>query len=247
MATNTKIEKALYGPSLAEVALGAILGLVFGVVVAAVYLVFKPVETVKQLPKEISRSTIYFQPGSDSSTKGKTWSAKHKQFLAGAAFQVSEDELNAWATAGGTPPPPPKPAAKPADKGKPAKPAEAPKPEEKAAAADAAGFIIPSTPNFRVVGDKLQIGMKCTLNYFGLTHDVVVLTTGDFRKAGDQVVFVPVTVHFGSCPLHMLPAASNALANYLLSKQKFTDEMRLAWTKVGSVTIEGGLLKFAVQ
>jgi hypothetical protein len=248
MATNTKIEKALYGPSLTEVALGAILGLILGVLAAGVYLVFKPVETVKQMPKEISRSTVYFLPGSDSSTKGKTWSAKYKQFIAGAAFQVSEDELNAWATAGGAPPPPPKPAAKPAEKGKPpAKPAEAPKAEEKAEAAPATGFLIPSTPNFRVVGDKLQIGMKCTLNYFGLTHDVVLLATGDFRKSGDQVVFVPTTVHFGSCPLHMLPAASNALAGYLLSKQKFTDEMRLAWTKLTAVTIEGGLVKFAVE
>jgi hypothetical protein len=244
MATNTKIEKALYGPSLTEVALGAVLGLLLGVVAAGVYLVFKPVETVKQMPKEISRSTVYFLPGSDSSTKGKTWSAKYKLFVAGKAFQLSEDELNAWVSAGGAPPPPPKQPAKPAEKGK---PAEAPKAEEKAEAAPATGFLIPTTPNFRVVGDKLQIGMKCTLNYFGLMHEVVVMATGDFRKAGDQVVFVPATVHFGSCPLHMLPAASNALVGYLLSKQKRTDEMSLAWTKLTAVTIEGGLVKFAVE
>ena len=232
MATNTKIEKALYGPSLVEVALGAVLGLLLGVLVAGVYLVFKPVETVKQMPKEISRSTVYYIPGSDSSTKGKAWSAKYKQFIAGKAFQLSEDELNAWAAAGGSAP-------------KSSKPAEAPKADEKAA--PSAGFIIPSSPNFRVVGDKLQIGMKCTLYYFGLTYDVMVFTTGDFRKSGDQVVFVPATVHFGSCPLQMLPAAPHALVGYLLSKQKFTDEMSLAWTKLTAVTIEGGLVKFAVE
>jgi hypothetical protein len=232
MATNTKIEKALYGPSLTEVALGAILGLLLGVVVAGVYLVFKPVETVKQMPKEISRSTVYYMTGSDSSTKGKTWSAKYKQFVAGKAVQFSEDELNAWSAAGGTAP-------------KSAKAAEAPKADDKAA--PAAGFITPAAPNFRVVGDKLQIGLKCTLNYFGLTYEVVVQATSDFRKSGDQVVFVPATVHFGSCPLHMLPAAAGALVNYLQSKQKFSDEMSLAWTKLTAVTIEGGLLKLAVE
>jgi hypothetical protein len=253
MAINKKIEKELYGPSVTEVAIGAILGLLLGVVVAGVYLVFKPVATVKAMPKEISRSTVYYLPGSESSAKSKGWQAKQKLFLAGTAVELGEDELNAWAAATGTPPAAPKPAekAKPAKPGKPGeKPKAEEKPAEKADKADAPppdGFIIPSTPNFRVVGDKLQIGMKCTLNWFGLTYDVTVMTTGAFKQSGDQVVFAPDTVYLGSCPLHLLPAASGALVNHLVTKQKVPDETRLAWTKLTSVTIEGGLLKFAVQ
>jgi hypothetical protein len=255
MAINKKIEKELYGPSVTEVALGAILGLLLGVVVAGVYLVFKPVATVKVMPKEISRSTVYYIAGSDSSTKGKAWQAKQKLFVAGTAIQLNEDELNAWAAAGGTPAAPPKPVDKPKP-AKPAKPGEKPKPEEKPAdkpadKADAPaapeGFIIPSVPNFRVVDDKLQIGMKCTLNWFGLTYDVVLIATGGFTKSGDQVVFSPSTLYLGSCPLHLLPAASGALTNYILGKQKVSDETRVAWTKLTGVTVEGGLVKFATQ
>ena len=241
---NTKLEKALYGPSMTEVALGAILGVIIGVLVAAVYLVFKPVLTVKQMPKEISRSAVYYVPGSESSAKSKGWQAKQKLFVAGSAFQMSEEELNAWAATLGAP----ASAAKPADK---AKPPGKPKPEdrggEKSAAAPAAAFLIPSAPNFRVVDGKLQIGLKCTLNYFGLTYDVTVQATGGFRKSGDQLQFEPESVFMGSCPLHLLPAASNALVTTLVAKQKTTDEMRLAWTKLTAVTVEGGVLKFAVQ
>lgn len=236
---NTKLEKALYGPSMTEVALGAILGLIIGVLVAAVYLVFKPVVIVKQLPKEISRSTVYYVPGSESSAKSKGWQAKQKLFAAGSAFQMSEEELNAWAATLGAPTSTAKPA-KPADKAKPPG-----KPEDKAAPAEA--FLIPSAPNFRIVDGKLQIGLKCTLNYFGLTYDVTVQATGNFRKSGDQLQFEPESVFMGSCPLHLLPAASNALVSALVAKQKKTDELRLAWTKLTAVTIEGGVVKFAVQ
>src|SRR5688500_75518 len=63
---DKKIEKALYGPSTTEVALGAILGLAAGLLAACVYLVFRPVLQVKEMPKEddVVRGAIYFIPGS---------------------------------------------------------------------------------------------------------------------------------------------------------------------------------------
>ena len=258
MADNKKISKALYGPSVTEVALGALLGLLVGVVAAVVFLVFKPVKQLPALPKaeEIQRSMVYYVPGLNNSTKTKGWQAKQKQFLAGSSISVVEDELNAWVAGGGagavTPPPAPaapKPAAKkPADKNK---PADKPKPDDKAAAkADAPqleGFVIPGTPNFRVVDDKLQIGMKCTLNWYGLAYETTVVTTGTFKKSGDTIVFSPETLYLGSCPLHLLPAASGQLMSTILSKQKVSDELRTAWTKLTGVTIEGGAVKFAMQ
>lgn len=235
---NKNIDKELYGPSVTEVALGAVLGLLAGVLVAAVYLVFKPVEQVKALPKEPARSVVYYIPGADSNTKSKGWQAKQKQFLAGTSITVVEDEMNAWAATLSAPAA--KPAAKPG-----AKPAPAAKPDEPKPAPE--GLIIPYTPNFKVVGDKLQIGLKCTLNWYGLTYDTTVIATGHFGKSGDQVAFVPEKFYLGSCPMHLLPGISGLIGSYVISKEKVPDEVRMAWTKLADVTIEGGAVKFSVQ
>ena len=85
---DKKIEKALYGPSLTEVGLGAVLGLVAGVLAACVFLVFfKPVMPVKEMPPKDKQvqGTIYYLLGGDSSAKSRTWSAKQKQFVAGTS------------------------------------------------------------------------------------------------------------------------------------------------------------------
>ncbi len=235
---DKKIEKALYGPSLAEVALGALLGLLAGVAAACVYLVFKPVQQVKELPKEPSRAVVYYLPGSESTAKSRGWQAKEKQLVGVASISVVEDELNAWAAASlGAPAAAakPKPAGQAGAKGDAASPAV---PE---------GFVIPGKPNFRIVGDKLQIGLKCTLNWYGFTHETTVIATGIFRKSGDAFEFSPDTLYLGSCPLHLVPAASGFLVSTITGKQKVTDELRVALTKLTAVTIEGGALKLAVQ
>src|SRR5882757_8293221 len=140
---DKKLEKALYGPSMTEVALGAVLGLIVGVLAACAYLVFKPVSQVKEMPKEVSRSVVYYIPGSESSAKAKGWQAKQKQFLSNPtfSFDLVEDDLNAWAStlaAPAAPPPVPKPGAKPAA----AAPADPAKP-----ATD--GIFNPGRPNFK--------------------------------------------------------------------------------------------------
>ena len=84
-----------------EVALGAVLGLIAGVLVACVYLVFKPVSQVKEMPPEdkIQKSMVYFIPGNESNAKSRGWQAKQKQILGSPTFTLDlvEDELNAWA------------------------------------------------------------------------------------------------------------------------------------------------------
>jgi hypothetical protein len=239
---DKKLEKALYGPSMTEVALGAVLGLIVGVLAACVYLVFKPVSQVKELPKEVSRSVVYYIPGNEGGAKSKNWQAKQKQFLSNPTFSLSlvEEELNAWAATlavptAPPPPPPAKPGAKPA-----AAPADAPKP-----ATD--GIFNPGRPNFRVVDGKLQIGGKCLLNWYGLTYEITVVTTGTFKKSGDSVVYLPDTVYLGSCPVHLLPAVSGPLMSHLISRVKVPDEIHSAWTKLASITIEGTALKFVAQ
>jgi hypothetical protein len=236
---DKKIEKALYGPSMTEVALGAVLGLVAGVLAAGVYLVFKPVSLVKEMPAEdkIVKSMIYYIPGNESSAKSRGWQAKQKTILGSPTFTVDlvEDELNAWANTLSGPAAPKAPAAPGAA------PADAAKP-----AVD--GIFNPGKPNFRVVdGDKLQIGAKCVLNWYGLTQEVTVISTGTFTKSGDTVVYTPEKLYLGSCPVHMLPSLAAPLMAHLVSKEKVPDEVRAAWAKLDSVTIEKGTLKFVAQ
>lgn len=230
MAENKKIEKALYGPSATEVALGALLGLLAGVIAACVYLVLKPVTPVKELPKEPVRGMLYYIAGSDSSTKGRTWTAKQKQFVAGTSVTLVEDELNVWAASvfGATPKAPAG-----------AKGAEAKSADD--------GIFQPGTPNFRIVGGKLQIGTKCVLNWYGLTHEVQVIATGGFERAGDRVVFKPETLHFGSCPLHLLPSVAMPLFDHLVGKKKIPDEIKSAWIKLDEVAVDGAALKLTIK
>lgn len=226
---DKKIDKALYGPSLTEVALGAVLGLIAGVLVACVYLVFKPAMLVKEMPKEPVRGVIYYIPGSESGAKNRNWSAKQKQFVAGTTITVIEDELNAWA-ASAFAAPAPKAGAKPED----AKPG-------------LDGIFNPGTPNFKITGGNIQISLKCVLNWFGLTKEVTVVSTGSMTKSGDKFTFKPATLYLGSCPLHLLPAVAGPMASTLIDKKKAPDAITSAWAKLSDVTVEGGTLKLTVQ
>jgi len=219
-----KIEKALYGPSMWEVVGGAVLGLLAGVAVACVYLVFKPVATVRELPKEQPRGMVYYLPGSDSNARSAGWLAKQNLFAAGRTVQLNEDELNAWMTASfGA--------------------VGAPKAQSEESPAAADGIIIPGKPNFKITDNRLQIGLNCTLNWFGLKTDVTVQTTGDFRKDGDHFAYVPEKSYLGSCPLHFIPGASSLLISRIAAKEKVPDEFRLAWNNLNEVVIVGGALK----
>ncbi len=223
-----KIEKALYGPSLTEVALGAILGLLAGLLVACVYLVFKPVPTVRELPKDRPRGMVYYIPGANGNSHGSGWFAKQKLFLAGKSVQLVEDELNGWVVGTVKLDAPP-----------------APTTNAKASAPAGASNAIftPSKPTFKIANDKLQIGMTCTLNWYGMMTDVVLQSTGTFTKDGDHYVYKPGTLYLGSCPLHLLPGVSNLLMAHIISTGKVPDEFRDAWYKLNDVQVRGGELK----
>jgi len=229
-----KIEKALYGPSMTEVVLGAILGLIAGVLVACVYLVFKPVPTLKELPKERPRGMVYYLPGAEGKAKGAAWQTKQKQFLSGKSVQLVEDEMNAWLAASIKLDAPP---AAPKDKPK----ANTPPPPSTGPVPDA--IFIPSKPNFKITNDKLQIGLNCTLNWYGMMTDVILQSNGTFTKDGDHFVYTPETVYLGSCPLHLLPAVSGILMSHITSEGKVPDEFRDAWYKLNDVTVSGSVLK----
>ena len=225
-----KIEKALYGPSMTEVFCGAILGLLAGVLVACIYLVFKPVPTVRAIPKDQPRGMVYYIPGSTGSSKGSAWFAKQKQFVSGKSIQLSEEELNTWVATTVKLDSPPAP--------------NKPKNDGSAGAGAASDKIFtPSKPNFKIVNDKLQIGLNCTLNWYGLMTDVILQSTGTFVRDGDHFIYKPDTLYLGSCPLQLLPGASGLLMSHIVSAGKVPDEFRDAWYKLNDVVVAGGELK----
>jgi len=242
---DKKIEKALYGPSTTEVALGALLGFIVGVVVAIGYLVWKPVQRVPALPKEVVPNVVYFIPGNESSTRARNWQAKVKTLTTGGEVAFTEEELNAFAGSLETPPAEKKPAtsAKPAPPPKPAEPAKPGDKDAKPAAPEE--MFSASGLNFKILkNDKLQISMKCALNYYGIGVEVFAVATGTFGRSGSGYAFQPETFFFGSCPLHKLPSGEAFVTARILGAFKLADLSR-TWDKVNSVKIENGLLKIS--
>lgn len=215
MARN--IDKALYGPSMFEVVCGAVLGLLAGVAVACVYLVFKPVSTVRELPKEQPRGMVYYIPGVESNAKGADWKGKLTSFASGRTVVLVEDELNMWVASSVNP--------------------DAPK------KSDSDEILIPAKPNFKIAGNQMQIGLNCTLNWYGLMRDVTFQSKGTFQKIGDHFVFVPETLYLGSCPLHFIPGASNLLVSRLVGKRKVPDELKVAWNNLNDVVVDGDAIR----
>ncbi|MBI3885646.1 MAG: hypothetical protein HY302_07960 [Opitutae bacterium] len=241
---NKKIDRALYGPGVIEVALGAVLGLALGVVVACVFLLFKPVKVVKEPPKEAEAGVVYYQPGSENLNKGRGWVQKQQALLAGGAVELSEEELNAWAAsrhpgaASATKPAAPaKPGAKPAP-GKPGPPAAAPAPEK---------FLTVGAINFRLKDGRMQLGTKVTLSAFGVAQDFPVIVTGTFAKNGATFVFNAETLYVGSCPLHKLPGVAGPLLRKAAALEPIPDELRAAWSRLTTVAIDGSTLRLAAQ
>jgi hypothetical protein len=236
---DTKIQKALYGPSPWEVATGAILGILIGVFGACVYLVIKPVEMVKLMPKEPAPNVVYFVPGQESTTKSRGWHAKQKTFVEGGDVLLSEEELNAWAKELPTPAQnqktPPKPGTT-LTKVDPAK--------DKPADPD---FLSATALNFRVKDKRLQISFKCTLDYYGIGKDVWVVATGGFARDGQHFVFDPETFYFGSCPLHRMPLISQFMAERFVSALHVSEDVRAALDKMTSASFDGDLLKISTK
>lgn len=216
--TKQKVERALYGPSISEVTLGAALSVLLGAVVAAIYLVAKPVEKVRELPKEPAGDVVYYVEGSRDSTKGKQWMRKRQMLVEGQSAEIAltEDELNAWAGGGA-------------------------KPETEGATA-AGGFVRPESVNFRVRDGLLQIGVPSKFDVFGFVLPVVLQARGVFEKQGDRFVFVAREFMVGSLPAHRLPGLEGLLGNRLLAIQNLPEDVATAWTKLADVRVEGDTL-----
>ena len=222
---SSKIDRALYGPSWMEVILGALLSAVLGVVLAAAFLVTKPVTAVKEVPKEPAAGVVYYIEGSRDSNKGRSWVAKRQHLVSGLSVTVTEEELNT-ALAALQAPAPKKPGAK-----------EEPAPEAKSA------VFVPGTPNILIRDGQMQIGVPVTVDAFDLGLNLIVQARGGFEKQGDLFVFSPDTLLIGSCAVEKIPGVAGWVMQKIVGTKAAPEDIATAWGKLANVTIDGAQLK----
>lgn len=224
MKSAARIEREKYGPSLVEITLGAALSLLLGVVLAAGYLVTKPVSTVRELPKEEDqvRDEVYFVEGSKDSTKGRTWLRKRQLLMAGQAADIplTEDELNAGLN-------------------------DAPKVAEAAPGA-APGLIEPTAVNFRIRGGVFQVALPSTVHFLGYRIPVIFQARGGFERDDGRFVFVPDEFYIGSLAANRLPFLRGIVTSRLLAAKAVGPELVEAWGKVSAVAISGDTLQLTL-
>ncbi|MGH7945276.1 MAG: hypothetical protein ACREH8_21345 [Opitutaceae bacterium] len=217
---SRKIDRALRGPSWIEVILGAVISLVLGVALGAALLVFRPVVSVKQMPKveEIDPEAVYFVEGSRDPYKSRDAATKRKAFVEGKSISVIEDELNSLtgAASGGQ------------------------KPADQAAATDQ--IMASGSLNFRVRDGTLQVGVPVTVNFLGLGGKVIVQTRGGFEQQGSVFVYDPGEFYVGSLPVQRLPFLAGYARDQFLDAQVMPDDIKAAWMKLAGVSIDGNVL-----
>ncbi len=224
---SKKIDRALYGPGWLEVTLGAVLSVALGLVLAAAYLVFKPVTQVKELPKEPALGMVYSIAGSQDPAKARQVASKQKIFAQGGSVSLKEDELNAAAA----------PAAPLAAPGKAA--LAAPEPAE---------VLSAGAPNFRLRGGLLQFSVPVRVRYplVGLDATFLIQATGSFERSGDLFVYRPSQLYLGSCPVQRLPLVDEWVTDRMFNAGRFPAELVAAWGRLTGVTIEGDTLKLTM-
>ncbi|HEU5079544.1 MAG TPA: hypothetical protein VFT72_10030 [Opitutaceae bacterium] len=241
---SSKRDRALYGPSLFEVTLGAILSVAVGLLLGFVFLVFKPVVIVKDPPKEDERdqNTVYYVTGSSDSSRARQSDAKFKRLAAGTPGEISftEEDLNVWLAAQAperakkkpAPPPPPKKGAKAAPA-----PAE-PVPDET--------FTF-DLPNVRIRDGVFQVGIPGSINLITFSVPVVLQAQGGFEQSDDMWVFHPRTIYLGSMPLHRIPHMTEMLMNKITRSNAIPEDALDAWKHVSNVTLEGKVMEVTVK
>ncbi len=239
MDSLTKTDRELRGPGFFEITLSVVLSIILGIVLACVYLVLKPVETVKEMPKEPVSGTVYYLEGSTDANKGRQWGRKRQMLTETSSADVSfsEEELNAW-IASVMPQTTVKhpPATKPANQAKP----DSTKDEAK-------GFsIIPDRLNFRIRNDVFQVGIPAMINIFGASIPMIVQARGHFSKGSDGFVFNADELYVGSLPTQSVPGLKNFFIRRAIAAQNIPDDMRTAWVKLTLLAVEGSVLHLSL-
>ena len=221
-------KKEEYSPSAAAIITAAIVSVLLGVMGATVNLATKAPET--NLPKEeedIDTTAVYFVKGSER--RGSAWKNKRSAFSSGrkGSVSVSEGELNVWARTTFKP---------------------NPRAEKEHGSVLLGIRIIPSTPNFKIEEDTLQIAsdLQIPIPLVG-SRSFVYQVKGSFKDKDGVQVFVPSKSYIGSCPI---PLLSGFFFNFLAGSFYEHDEygaLNPTWAKLGSLTLKKEELVLALQ
>lgn len=228
--TNKRLERAQHGPGLFDITFGVVLSLALGVALAAVHLIFKPVEVVAKPPEAPTPGQVYFVEGAVNSGKSRQWTRKRQTLSEGAPAEIvfTEEELNAW-FASATPQ------------------ANQPKKKDEADAAAATNFYVPERVNFRIQDGALQMGVVGKFSVFGWEQPLVVHTRGTFEPGLNGYVFKADQLFVGSLPAHAVPNLAPWLMNRVFAAQQFPDDLKTAWQKVQLAAVEGNTLRLVVR
>ena len=226
------------GPGVFRLALGALLAIFVGALGGLFRLAAIPAEVVEERPpdEEIKPRVEYVVVG--SSSVARSFRDKEQDFLAGqqGVFAFSESELNTWA-----------------DESFEFEPPEGQTPEEEAEAeagedgeepeapsADVPFLgIRPSAPNFRLVGETLQILIRFEMFIAGNAYPVAYRTRGDFAIEGNRYRFRPLETTVGSAPLpaSVLAPLLDQLVFKIFDSSEYVDQFNAAWASVTAITI----------
>lgn len=211
--------RTAHNPGWIEIVLGVVLSLLLGAVLAAVFLVLKPVATVKEMPAEPEAGVVYYIEGTRDSNRARQASAKQRAFLQGGTIALNEDELNALAAP------------------------SAPKPADAEAVPQT---VTAGTPNFRIREGVMQIGVPLRVSVAGIDQRVIVQARGDFERRGDTWVFAPAEMYVGSCPVQRLPLAKNFVMKKFMTGATVPEDLASAWSKVQEARIDGSTLQLTL-
>jgi len=216
---DNQLERSLHGPGFLEITLGALLSLALGTVLAAVWLVLKPVEAVKEPSADASPSVVYYVAGETNSAGARTWLRKRQVLVEGQSgdLVISEQELNAWASAAIKPP-----------------------------AADATATLVPGQLNFRIHEGALQIASPTTVSVLGISFPIIVQARGTFSPHHGAIVFDPREFFLGSLAVHRIPRINHWLIEKLSRVQSLPDDVVAGWKKVSKATIAGESLTLSL-
>ena len=219
MTSHKRIDRALNGPGVFEVMLGALMGIGLGVALAAVYLILKPVAILTTPPETVAASEVYFVKGDVNTAKARQWSRKQQLLSMGGPTDVvfNEEELNAWMAN--------------------AK-AKAP--------ADATKLVTPEWVNFRIRDGVMQIGIGGKVKAVELTHPFVIQARGKFAQGANGFEFIADELYIGSLPTHRVPGLPQWILQRALAAQKLPEDLITMWRKFKLVALEDNALHIIV-
>ena len=217
---STKVDRALYGPSWAEIIIGALLSVIIGALLGVAVLVFKPVIKAAEIPKDAPNGQIYYLPGTGATSSQDNVAKKQKAFVAGEPVVFDEGDLNTMFT-----PPEIKNA----------------KPSAKPTAPDKVLSL--GAPDFKIKNNEMQVAAPLTISLYGGFTSVIVQAKGTFEKEDGVYTFVPTSILVGSLPLDRVPFAQHLLKKKLEMAAAIPPDFTAAWDKLSEVGLQGGGLK----